>query len=537
MVENSSKICIHGWYPPWVFFSQKDEPEVIYLLQASSGLNDLFTADHGIATSVTTYTQIYPLKLTKKLIERKTLFGALIMRGSGIFSRVSPINKPLKVSCEIFGEVSPNFAIDPLLVKDLDQSIIDLWKKRQQCNHAGCNELLPVGINNDKCSDHKINEISDARKQLLHEIEVLKQKFLLAERDHLSFCSEVIEIESRYLAPADKYDDDDYRSYTGDTSRTLWRRSLPTKKSKHSHKGPKCFRCGHTNFRMYFHITGMYGREESYALCESCQMKYGGDSSETYTYLKNNSPNVSDLMAETSAINQRAHILWPSNYPSRGPIHLESLHRIFTESPFGDVASTFKFSIKSFAYDANIFSLFDSFSVGEKIFTSAQKREIKIKVNKKNLIEAKRALQNAIELSETNPDFGTVNSADAEKCKKCGWPFQPKHRYSGGKSCEVLEVITKCSTGEWIRLPKSGKGIRKMVKAWGNKSYGPVTFGRSRQYGIDFGYGMILKPIIDGETAATTFARIKLYAIKEKVGLLQAYSEILLSESKKSSFS
>ena len=533
VAPNSSKIFIQGWYPPWVFFSEEHEPHVIFLLKATSGLNDLFTADHGIATSVTTYTQMYPLKLTAKLIERKTLFGALIMRDSEIFSRVSPINKPLQVSCKIFGEVSPNFAIDPLLAKDLDQSIIDLWKKRQQCDHVGCKELLPVGIFNDKCRDHKINEISDARKQLLHEIEVLKQKFLLAERDHLSFCSEVIEVESRYLAPADKYDDHDYRSYTGDTSHTLWRRGLPTKKSKHSHKGPKCFRCGHTNFRMYFHITGMYGREESYALCESCQMKYGGDSSETYTHLKNNKPNINNLMTEPGAINQRAHILWPS-YGGDGPIHLQSLHRIFTASPFGDVASIFKHSIKTLDYHANIFSWLDSFSVGEKIFSSAQKREIKIKTNKKKIIEAKRALQNAIELSGTNPDFGTVDSADDEKCKKCGWPFQPKHRYSGGKSCEVLEVITKCSTGEWIRLPKSGKGIRKMVKAWENKTYGPVTFGRSRQYGIDFGYGTILKPILDRETAAITFARIKLYAIQEKVDLSQAYSEILLGETKES---
>ena len=537
MPENLSKIVIQGWYPPWVFFSEEHEPQVIFLLQASSVLNDLFSADYGTATSVTTYTQMYPLTLTEKQIERKTLFGALIMRDSEIFSRVSPIKKPLQVSCKIFGEVSPNFAIDPILAKDLDQSIIDLWRKRQQCDYVGCKELLPVGIFNDKCRDHKIIEISDARKKLLNEIEILKQKFLLAERDHLSFCSEVIEVESRYLAPADKYDDDDYRSYTGDTSRTLWRRNLPTKKSKHSHKGPKCLRCGHTNFRMYFHITGVYGREESYALCESCQMKYGGGSNQTYTYLKNSSPNVSDLMAEASAINQRASILWPSKYPSRGPIHLESLHRIFTESPFGDVASTFKLSIKSFAYDANIFSLFDSFSVGEKISTSVQKREIKSKTNKKKIIEAKRSLQNAIELSGTNPDFGTVDSADAEKCKECGWPFQPKHRYSGGKSCEVLKVITKCSTGEWIRLPKSGKGIRKMVKAWENKTYGPVTFGRSRQYGIDFGYGTILKPVIDSETAAITFARIKLYAIQEKVDLSQAYSEILLGETKKSDIS
>ena len=165
-----------------------------------------------------------------------------------------------------------------------------------------------------------------------------------------------------------------------------------------------------------------------------------------------------------------------------------------------------------------------TYGIGSRVQTrkkAAQER------HQKSIDKAQLALDQARDLADHPQDTGNPTEAADQLCKECGWPFGPKHRYTGGPSCAVLRVTTKLSNGEWVRLPTTGAGVRKMIDQWPNQCYGPIAFGHSSQYGLGINKGRALQPIINGETAAITLARVQLSAANTGVSLDQALGELL----------
>ena len=146
--------------------------------------------------------------------------------------------------------------------------------------------------------------------------------------------------------------------------------------------------------------------------------------------------------------------------------------------------------------------------------------------HQRTLSELEEALHEARQLANQQQEVGD-SSEDVKRCTECGWPFGAKHRYSNGPSCQVLAAMTHLSNGEWIRRPDSGRGVRALNYRWPNQYYGPIAFGHSSQYGLGIRQGRALRPIVDGETAAVTLARIRLRAHVDGVDLGEALQLVL----------
>ena len=142
------------------------------------------------------------------------------------------------------------------------------------------------------------------------------------------------------------------------------------------------------------------------------------------------------------------------------------------------------------------------------------------------LSELEEAVREARRLADLPQDVGNPDK-DVERCAECGWPFGAQHRYDGGPSCRVLVAMTHLSNGEWTRRPNSGRGVRALNDRWPNQYYGPIAFGHSSQYGLGIRQGQALEPIVDGETAAVTLARIRLRAHVDGVDLGEALQLVL----------
>ena len=87
--------------------------------------------------------------------------------------------------------------------------------------------------------------------------------------------------------------------------------------------------------------------------------------------------------------------------------------------------------------------------------------------------------------------------------------------------------MTHLSNGEWIRRPDTGRGVRSLNAQWANKHHGPIAFGHSSQYGLGIRKGWALGPVISGETAAVTLARVRLRAHVDQVDLGEALMLVL----------
>jgi len=147
--------------------------------------------------------------------------------------------------------------------------------------------------------------------------------------------------------------------------------------------------------------------------------------------------------------------------------------------------------------------------------------------SKREVAAAAKSLREA-QLRATQPqDKGREVDETEAVCADCCWPFGPRHRYKGGPSCEVLAAATKLSNGEWVRLPTSGVGLRKLIEHWPSQYYGPITFGHSSQYGLGINVGRAFRPIIEEETAAVTLARVQLLAVRTGISLDAALAEAL----------
>jgi hypothetical protein len=151
----------------------------------------------------------------------------------------------------------------------------------------------------------------------------------------------------------------------------------------------------------------------------------------------------------------------------------------------------------------------------------------KTRGQRKAVLDAEANLRVAKELALLPPYHGPDLLAGEKRCNVCGWPFGFKHRYADGSTCEALKAYTKLSTGEWIKSPTRGVGLTKFKTAWPAQHYGPMGIGSSSQYGITVVKKRAFVPIVEGETAAVTMARIRLRAAEADIPLDQALADVL----------
>jgi hypothetical protein len=83
--------------------------------------------------------------------------------------------------------------------------------------------------------------------------------------------------------------------------------------------------------------------------------------------------------------------------------------------------------------------------------------------------------------------------------------------------------------GEWIRYPFEGKGLRKMLALWPHHYRGPVEFGKYDHHQLTIIKGCALMPIVKGETAWVTWARVWLRAVQADCALHEALAYVMES--------